>query len=437
MRRAQQLLSKTATNCRSNVFRIPRSAFVACSKAAPFRPTLTSSVRGLHDEHYVPCVSDSASVAAHTPSAQVICAAVNDLQFSAGNDDEISNALPILAEKLQNCKEEFALDDLCAAFFGLQSLSSEDGASHALLEALRNKISLHENHQWNLPQITQFMFGLQGMRSDYEPIIYLIRLVTAQLERLPKNLLTMGSFADLMCGLHSMDSAQPEVLQLLGVLADKAAHICSPCHDAAILESVLHGMNRMDSDHAPVTQLLTIVNATMSESTAILGDDGVLDGLRALRLMDSESKEALGFVRNIKNAMARKNAVEPILMATADVVDVFSCLYGFSSDAVEVQELLTFVNDLFQRNFKVDEIETEDVYTLLELFGSFNDKSDEVRLLLASFRAAMDSLPFVLDSSKVSELMQDCFRNYDFQNCQEVRDIMSLLVYKSAHQNQQ
>lgn len=363
--------------------------------------------------------------------ATSICRTVADLQFSVGTEEEVLAILPILTDSLKTCKDTFTLEDVVMALFGLQSISSEVEEVHDLFATLCEKLQPFKGYSWKLTQVSRVIFGLQGMNSELQSVQHLLVLLTEQVKT-SQDEFTIDCFADIVCGLHSMDSEIKEVSDFIAALADKAESLSGHCEDTHI-DLILHGMQLMDSDHEPVQKLIRVVNKLFASCNGILSDEGILDGLRALRLMDSSSKNALVFAQCLNTAMSRRveNSVEPIRITTSDVVDITSCLYGFSSEHTEVQELLVHVAEIFKNNLNVEEVEESDILTILEMFGSFTDKPAAVRLFLTAFKDKIESLPFMLDTDEVTDLMQDCFRNYDFMNCQEVREVVSMLHYKS------
>ena len=208
------------------------------------------------------------------------------MQSMSASSDEVKNILNICKESLEHsaeCKNFFSVNELTETIFGLQSMSSEYTAVVDLVESILPHIKTlggggggGEKRGDRTPQdeveiifssddIGMILFGIQNMNSDEERVISLLEIINSKILNTTSSFSLKFSKQDILLSLKAfsfLSSDHPVVRKLISFLIKKVRGM----PEKLSLQEyclVMESFKRLNSSHTEVTGLLSALRGKL------------------------------------------------------------------------------------------------------------------------------------------------------------------------------
>lgn len=184
-------------------------------------------------------------------------------------DESIYHLILTLTKEVMNCKDMFTIRNMSSIFIGIRFMGSNHRNTRRLIDVLASKIeidistSTSSNTNTSIPCVdSQFisnvLFGLQKMHSDYPEVKRLLRVMT-QLIASSECSFTSQGIGNSIYGLKSLNSNVLEVQQLLRVLSLKLSSHSHVVLSHQEFANVIIGLRSFTSKVLEVRELLVVL----------------------------------------------------------------------------------------------------------------------------------------------------------------------------------
>lgn len=288
---------------------------------------------------------------------------------------KVHTLFEVLAEKLENCNDEFVEQDISNALFGLQRMNNDTKDVRSLLRALAKKITSC-NDAFTAQGIGNSLYGLKGMSSDIREVREILKALTKCVESCSQAF-TPQEVSNSLYGLQGMSSESPEVRTLVGALVSKIETCATPLSPQGVGNS-LFGLKRMRSDDQEVQALLKVLLLKISSSKGKLSAQEISNALFGLQGMSSHVAVVSATLMVLTSKLEQCTAP----FNQQDISNAIFGLQGMSSDVAEVQGVLRAL--LSKVDSCKDSLSPQGVGNALFGLRSCSDTDADVKEMLGS-----------------------------------------------------
>ena len=197
-----------------------------------------------------------------------ICIFISSLTKTKTLTPDVENFLSQVNDLFKNSTNDFNLQNLVQALYGLQNLSSEHTQVKCLLQ---NLIPIFESctELLTAQNIAMCMYSLKYMNDDNPEVLRLLNVLKIKIASSPSqgslHTLTSQGYAMSINGFQNMKKNSKQMMELITVLIPKLESCIEPLSGQNIV-ICLQGLKNMNDTNPEVLQLLKILTSKISSS---------------------------------------------------------------------------------------------------------------------------------------------------------------------------